>query len=154
MTAASRERLENGISSVMHSSISSANEYVSEYVVGETLLSSMSSVAPYLTTSPDDTVFEIVLSVISSTIFAIAKSQISASPFQPWSARSLWVRREGGMYLARDKHVFLLPLQSMGVYSTRVRKTHAFDCGRGQIAHTRQNLSHSPLPCTISREWR
>jgi len=40
----------------------------------------MSSMAEYLTTSPDDTVFEIVFSVISSTILAIAKSQISGSP--------------------------------------------------------------------------
>jgi len=79
MTAASRERWENGASSVMHSSTSIANEYVSECVVADTLLPSMSSMAKYLTGPPDDIVFEIVFSV-SSTIFAIAKSQTSGSP--------------------------------------------------------------------------
>jgi len=64
----------------MHSSISIANEYVSECIVAGTLLSSMSSGAEYLTTSPDDTVFEIVVSLISSTILAIPKSQICGSP--------------------------------------------------------------------------
>ena len=83
-------RLENGLSSVMHSSINNANEYVSECIVGETLLVSTSSVAPYLTISPFDNVFEIVPSVISSTILAIAKSQISGSPFRVWSVRSSW----------------------------------------------------------------
>ena len=82
MTAASRERLENGASSVMHSSIIIANEYVSEWVVAGALLSSMSSMAEYLTMSPDDTVFTVVFSVISSTIFAILKSQINGSPLQ------------------------------------------------------------------------
>ena len=65
---------------MMHSSINIANEYVSECVVAGTPPPSMSSMAEYLTTSPDDTVFEIVFSVISSTILAIAKSQISGSP--------------------------------------------------------------------------
>ena len=80
MTAASRERLENGISSVMHSSISIANEYVSECVVAEILLFSMSSGAEYLTISPDATVFEVRFSLTSSEIFAIPKSQICGSP--------------------------------------------------------------------------
>ena len=40
----------------------------------------MSSGAENLITSPGDTVFEIVVSLISSTIFAIPKSQISGSP--------------------------------------------------------------------------
>ena len=90
MTAASRERFENGTSSVMHSSTSIAYEYVSECVVAETLLFSMSSGAEYLTTSPDDTVFEVAFSLISSEILAIPKSQICGSPLlvcgQPYSA--------------------------------------------------------------------
>ena len=77
MTAASRERLENGISSVIHSSISIANEYVSECFVAETLLPSISSMAEYLTASPDAPVVVTVLSVTSSMILAIPKSQIN-----------------------------------------------------------------------------
>jgi hypothetical protein len=85
-------RLENGTSSVMHSSISIANEYVSEYVVADILLFSMSSGAEYLTISPDVTVFEVKFSLISSEILAIPKSQICASPLsvhgQPLSRKS------------------------------------------------------------------
>ena len=88
MTAASRRRLENGTSSVTHSSISIANEYVSECVVAGTLLFSISSGAEYLTTSPDDIVFEVAFSFISSEILAIPKSQICASPLQVVSAYS------------------------------------------------------------------
>ena len=80
MTAASRLMLENGTSSVMHSSISIANEYVSECVVAKTVLFSMTSGAAYLTIAADDTVFEIVFSFISSMILDIPKSQICGSP--------------------------------------------------------------------------
>jgi len=80
ITAASRERLENGTSSVIHSSISIANEYVSECVVADILLFSMSSGAAYLTISPDVTVFDVKFSLISSEIVAIPKSQICGSP--------------------------------------------------------------------------
>ena len=61
----------------MHSSISIANEYVSECFIAETLLLSMSSMAEYLTASPDAPVFVAALSVISSMILAIPKSQIN-----------------------------------------------------------------------------
>jgi len=80
MTAASRESLGNGTSSVMHSRISIANENVSELVFAVSSPFLRSSGAEYLTKSPDDTVFEIVLSLTSSTIFAIPKSQICGSP--------------------------------------------------------------------------
>lgn len=80
MTAASLVRLENGVSSVMHSRINIANEYVSEWTVGGTLLFSRSSGAEYLTTSLEATVFETVVSLFSSTMVAIPKSQICASP--------------------------------------------------------------------------
>ena len=53
---------------------------MSECVVGEMLLFSMSSGAEYLTISPDVTVFEVKFPSISSEIFAIPKSQICASP--------------------------------------------------------------------------
>lgn len=79
MTAASRVRLENGTASVMHSSTSIANEYVSESVVAWTPKRSMSSGAEYLTKSPD-TVFDIVFSAASSMIAAIPKSHICGSP--------------------------------------------------------------------------
>lgn len=78
--AASRGRSENGISSMIHSSITIAIEYMSECIITGTMPPSMSSVAEYLTTSPDDAVFDILFSVISSTIFAIQKSQIRGSP--------------------------------------------------------------------------
>ena len=64
----------------MHSSINIANEYVSEFAVGETTLPSRISMAERLTESPDDTVLETVFSMVSSTIIVIVKSQISASP--------------------------------------------------------------------------
>ena len=73
--------LENGTSSVMHSSISMANEYVSEWVVGWRLLFSMSSGAAYLTiVAGDDTVPEFVYLFAPSITFAIPKSQICGSP--------------------------------------------------------------------------
>jgi hypothetical protein len=96
MTTASLGRLENGISSVMHSSISIANEYVSEFAVGGTLVSSISSGAEYLATFPDDIVFEIELSLLSSPILAIPKSQICGSPL-PLCSQLLfrrWVENE------------------------------------------------------------
>jgi len=110
MTAASRERFGNGTSSVMHSSINIANEYVSECIVAEARLSLMSSGAEYLTVTPDDTVFEIVLSLASSTIFAIPKSQICGLPLPVWSAPDRWAGHEYGIYLVRDKHIFLRAL--------------------------------------------
>jgi len=106
MTAASRVRLENGTSSVKHSSISIANEYVSEGVVAEALLFSTSSGAEYLTTSPDDTVFEIECSLISSTIFVIPKSQICGTPLKSVVNLQL-IGCERVIYLVGDKHVFL-----------------------------------------------
>ena len=76
----------------MHSRISIANEYVSECVVGEALLSSMSSGAAYLTICPDVTVFVTKFSLIASEILAISKSQICGSPLpvrgQPLSRES------------------------------------------------------------------
>jgi len=80
MTAASRERLGNGTSSVMHSRISIANENVSEWIVAERSPFLRSSGAEYLTKPPDATVIEIVLSLTSSTILAIPKSQTCGSP--------------------------------------------------------------------------
>ena len=76
MTAASRSRWEKGASSVMHSSISNANEYVSESIVGRAPFISMSSGAAYLTPSPDDTVPTVTFSLVSSVILAISKFQI------------------------------------------------------------------------------
>ena len=57
--------LEKGGACVIHSSISSANEYVSEYVVARKSLCSMSSGAAYLTFVAGDIVFETVFSWVS-----------------------------------------------------------------------------------------
>ena len=87
MTAASRTRLENGASSAMHSSISNANEYVSDCIVAGMSAVSMSSGAEYLTKPPDDTVFETEFTLISPEIPAIPKSQSCGSPLPGvWSA--------------------------------------------------------------------
>jgi hypothetical protein len=92
MTAASWVMLENGTSSVTHSSISIANEYVSECVVAQKSLFSISSGAAYLTIAADDNVLEIVFSLGSSTVIpAIPKSQICGSPL---SARVQLLFRE------------------------------------------------------------
>jgi len=109
MTAASRGRLENGTSSVIHSSISIANEYASEYVVAGALLFSISSGAEYLTISPDDIVLDVAFSLTSSEIFAIPKSQICGSPLQVRSQRPSYESNEceHGTYFARHKHIFL-----------------------------------------------
>lgn len=77
----------------------------------------MSSMAEYLTTSPDETVFEIVFSVISSTIFAIAKSQISGSPL-PAYGQPVVLRlgvRTWNLPRERSAH-FSTPLQSIDFY--------------------------------------
>ena len=67
----------------------------------------MSSGAEYLTPSPDDTVFETVFSVASSTTLAIPKSQTSGSPLPARGQLGYVVGCERGTYLVRDKHVFL-----------------------------------------------
>ena len=109
MTAASRVSSGNGTFSVMHSRISIANEYVSESFVPGMLFFSMSSGAEYLTVSPD-TVFEVVLSLLSSTIFAIPKSQIRGSPLpiygQP-AVHQMWARN--------------LPVERPARFSTRLQ---------------------------------
>ena len=84
MTAASPEILEKGGDSVIHSSISSANEYVSEYVVMGKSFCLMSSGAAYLIIVADDTVFDTVVSWVSWMILAIPKSQIWGSSFQAY----------------------------------------------------------------------
>ena len=76
MISASRPRLEKGGASVIHSSISSANEYVSEDIVARKSLCSISSGAAYLTSVAVDFVFETVFSWDLWKIFAIPKSQI------------------------------------------------------------------------------
>ena len=164
MTASSRERFENGIFSVMHSSISIANEYVSEQVVGrkwvsgwvtvKRFMSPRSSGAEYLTPSPDDTAFGPVLSVISSTIFAIPKSQISGSPLpacgQPVVPGS---RCKSGIYLARDKYVFL-PAFGQYVFTVGYEKlTHLTVEEVKSCIHVKC-LPDSPPPCTTPCEWR
>ena len=108
MTVASRGMLENGISSVMHSNISIANEYVSERAVAGNLLSLMSSGAACLTIVVEDTVFDTVLSWVSWMIFAIPKSQICGSPL-PIHSQLLFSGWGGnaGLYLWRDEHIFL-----------------------------------------------
>ena len=95
MTVASRGILENGGASVIHSSISSANEYVSECLVMKKLLCSMSSGAAYLTFVAGDIVFDTVFSWVSWKIFAIPKSQICGSPLPVRDHRSIpvqWTR--------------------------------------------------------------
>ena len=82
MISASRRRLEKGGASVMHSSISSANEYVSEDFVARKSLCSISSGAAYLTSAAGDFVCDTVLSPPRDPwkTFAIPKSQICGSP--------------------------------------------------------------------------
>ena len=67
----------------MNSSISSANEYVSEDVVARKSLCSMSSGAAYLTSAAGDLVCDTVSSLSPDLwkAFAIPKSQICGSPF-------------------------------------------------------------------------
>ena len=72
-------RVENGTSSVVHSSISIANGYVSECFVAETPLVSTSSGVPCLALSLDDIVFGVTLSLISSEAFIIPKPRTSSS---------------------------------------------------------------------------
>ena len=91
-TAASLRRWGNGRFSVMHSSISIPNEYVSEAIVG-TVSPSKSSGAEYLTGFPVPVPVAVVdmLPSTSSDILAIPKSQICGSPLvlcgQPYSRR-------------------------------------------------------------------
>ena len=66
---------------MIHSSISIANENVSECVVAGTMASPMCSVAIYLTSPPDVIVIVIAVLLTFSQILAIPKSQISGSPF-------------------------------------------------------------------------
>ena len=75
--------LEKGGTSVIHSSISIANENVSEWVVMEPSLCSISSGAAYLVTV-NDLVFDRVTSSLSLaiTIPAIPKSHICGSPLR------------------------------------------------------------------------
>ena len=82
----------------MHSSISIANEYVSECVVAGILLFSMSSGAENLTMSPDVTVFVVMFSLMSSEIFAIPKSQICGSPL-PARGQSLFCESDTNVEL-------------------------------------------------------
>ena len=92
----------------MHSSINIPNEHASEYVVGGRLMSWMSSGAEYLTKSPDDIVFEVTCSLISSEIFAIPKSQTSGSPLPVHDQPSYPASRiRARTHLVGDKHVFL-----------------------------------------------
>jgi len=72
--------LENGFSSVIHSSINIPNEYVSDCFVGRASKFSMSSSAPYLIKSPDEMVDVADFLEISSTITVIPKSHICAVP--------------------------------------------------------------------------
>jgi len=65
---------------MIHSSISIANAYVSEWVVAEAPLFSMSSGARGLSESPGDTTHDSAFSVTSFTILAIPKSQICGMP--------------------------------------------------------------------------
>ena len=68
---------------MIHSSISNANEYVSEDVVAGKLLCSMSSGAAYLTSAAGDLVCDTVssLSRDSWKTLASPKSQICGSPY-------------------------------------------------------------------------
>jgi len=124
MTAASRTRLENGTSSVMHSSINIANEYVSECVVAGTSLVSMSSGAEYLTTSPDDTVFEVAFLLISSEILAIPKSQTCGSPFR-YVISAYSASRMRTWNLLRGRQVrFSMRIQPRGIHRGLQELTH------------------------------
>ena len=76
MIPASRSRSEKGGACVIHSSISSANEYVSEDIVARKSLCSISSGAAYLTSIAVDFDFETVFSWDLWKTFAIPKSQI------------------------------------------------------------------------------
>lgn len=134
MTAASLERLENGALSVVHSSINIANAYVSEHIVGVTLLFSRSSGAEYLTTSLDDTVLETVVSLLSSTMHAIPKSQICGSPF-PARGHLLFRRWDSNVELtASDTSTFLYAPSANRSYSV-APKTYAFDYMGCQPVH-------------------
>lgn len=79
MTAAPFDRPRTGDSSVMHSSISTAKECTSELVVGGAFSRSVGPGAECLVT-PLDAVLKVAVSVLSSTILVIPKSQIFGSP--------------------------------------------------------------------------
>ena len=95
----------------------------------------MSSGAEYLTTSPDGIVFGVPLSLNSSEILAIPKSQICGSPFPVGDQPLFYETCQRRTHLVRDKHVFLRAL-SQEAFTEGDEKTHAFDCVRCQIVHT------------------
>ena len=108
MTWASRRMLKKGRTSVMHSSISSANEYVSEDVVARKSLCSISSGAAYLISAADVFVCDTLPSHPRDLwkTFAIPKSQICGSPL-PMYRQLLCTGGIIGFYLVSYKHVIL-----------------------------------------------
>ena len=89
----------------MHSSISSANEYVSEDIVARKSLCSMSSGAIYLTFATGDIV-KLSVSRDPWKTFAIPKSQICGSPY-PAYRQLLFIGGETVFHLFSDKHIIL-----------------------------------------------
>ena len=152
--AASPAILENSTSSVMHSSISIANENVSECIVAGTVASPMCSVAIYLPLPPDAMVTAIAVPLTFSQILAIPKSQIYGSPF-PVHGQLLRCEPDvNEEFTSGETSTFLYPhsVSQEDFIEVDEKPTH-LTVRNVRSCMLVKSLSDLPLPCTTHRKW-